>query len=56
MGRRRIRCLEYYVMFDAKVTLCVSEVVRIVVTILRLTIPDALMVLRRFRLGAVWLA
>jgi hypothetical protein len=56
MGRRRIRCLEYYVMFDTKVTLCVSEVVRIVATILRLVILDTLMVFRRFRLGAVWLA
>lgn len=42
-------------MFDAKVTFCISEVVRIVVTILRLVIPDALIVLRRFWLSAVWL-
>jgi hypothetical protein len=42
-------------MFDAKVTLCVSEVMRMVATVLRLTIPDALMVLRRSWLGTVWL-
>jgi len=42
-------------MFDAKVTLYVSEVVSIVATILRLTIPDPLMVLRRFWLSAIWL-
>ena len=41
--------------FDAKVTLCISEVVRIVATILRLVILDALMMLRRFWLGAIWL-
>lgn len=34
--------------FDAKVTLYIFEVVRMVATILRLAIPDALMVLRRF--------
>ena len=42
-------------MFDAKVTLCVSEVVSMVATILRLAIPDALTVLRRLWLGAVGL-
>jgi hypothetical protein len=43
------------VKFDAKVTLCVSEIVRMVATVLCLAIPDPLMVLRRFWLGAVWL-